>query len=60
MHYTDNWEHKRVPGFNFDKAQSLKTMEEVDSFLKANKATLWIQHDLEQNATIRHAPEFYD
>ena len=60
VHYTDNWVNKRVPGFNFDKAQSLKTMEEDDSFLKANKATLWIQHDLEQNATIRHAPEFYD
>jgi N-acyl homoserine lactone hydrolase len=59
-HYTDNWVHKRVPGFNFDKAQSAKTMEEVASFLKANKATLWIQHDLEQNATIRHVPEFYD
>jgi glyoxylase-like metal-dependent hydrolase (beta-lactamase superfamily II) len=60
VHYTDNWINKRVPGFNFDKAQSLKTMEEVERFLKANKATLWIQHDMEQNATIRHAPEFYD
>jgi N-acyl homoserine lactone hydrolase len=60
VHYTDNWVHKRVPGFNFDKAQSIKTMEEVERFLKANKAELWIQHDLEQNATIRHAPTYYD
>lgn len=60
VHFTENWEHKYVPGFNFDKDQSLKTMDEVAAFLKANNAALWIQHDLEQNATIKHAPAFYD
>jgi N-acyl homoserine lactone hydrolase len=60
VHYTDNWVHKRVPSFNFDKVQSLKTMEEVETFLKANKATLWIQHDLEQNEKIKHSPAYYD
>ena len=60
VHFTDNWVHKRVPGFNFDKEQSVKTMQEVDQFLKANNATLWIQHDLEQNAGIKHAPAFFD
>lgn len=60
VHFTDNWTHKRVPGFNFDKARSLKTMEETGQFLKANNATLWIQHDLEQSAGIRHAPAYYE
>lgn len=60
VHFTDNWTHKRVPGFNFDKARSIKTMEEAAQFLKANNATLWIQHDLEQNAGIRHAPAYYE
>ena len=60
VHFTDNWTHKRVPGFNFDKAQTLKTMQEMEQFLKDNRATLWIQHDLEQNATIKHAPAYYD
>ena len=60
VHFTDNWVHKRVPGFNFDKEHSLKTMQEVEGFLKANQATLWIQHDLEQNAGIRHAPAYYE
>ena len=59
-HYTDNWMHKRVPSFNFDKEQSVKSMEETEQFLKANHATLWIQHDLEQNADIKHAPAYYD
>ena len=60
VHYTDNWMHKRVPSFNFDKAQSIKSMEETEQFLKENHATLWIQHDLEQNAGIKHAPAYYD
>lgn len=60
VHYTDNWVHKRAPSFNFDKEQSIKTMEETEQFLKTNHATLWIQHDLEQNAGIRHAPAYYD
>lgn len=60
VHFTDNWTHKRVPGFNFDKERSLKTMQEVEAFLKTNQATLWIQHDLEQNAGIQHAPAYYE
>lgn len=60
VHFTDNWVHKRVPGFNFDQEQSRKTMQEMETFLKANQATLWIQHDLEQNATIKHAPAYYE
>ena len=59
-HFTKNWENRRVPGFNFDKDLSVKAMEEQAQFMKANKATLWIQHDLEQNATIRHAPKYYE
>ena len=59
-HYTDNWEHKRVPSFNFNKEQSIKSMEDTAKFLKENNAVLWIQHDLEQNAGIKHAPAYYD
>jgi len=60
VHFTDNWTHKRVPGFNFDKERSLTTMQEVEAFLNANNATLWIQHDLEQNAGIQRAPAYYE
>lgn len=60
VHFTDNWQHQRVPGFNFDKEQSAKTMREMAQFIKDNQAKLWIQHDLEQNAGIKHAPFFYD
>ncbi len=60
VHFTDNWKNKRVPGFNFDKEQSLNSMNEADKFIKDNKATLWIQHDAEQNAKIKHAPAYYE
>ena len=59
-HFTKNWEHRRVPSFNFDKEMSLKAMNDAAAFLKANKATLWIQHDLEQSAHLKHAPKYYD
>lgn len=60
VHFTDNWTHKRVPGFNFDKDRSVKTMNEVEQFLKQNSAVLWIQHDPEQNATLKHVPAYYE
>lgn len=59
VHYSKNWKHKRVPGFNFDKELSVKTMADAEAFIKEKKAQFWIQHDLEQNATIKHSPEFY-
>ena len=60
VHCIDNWRHKRVPTFNSDHAQSRATMEAMAQFLKANKASLWIQHDREQNAKIKHAPVYYE
>lgn len=59
-HFTKNWENKRVPSFNFDKDMSVKSMEEIAAFIKANKAKFWIQHDLEQNEKIKHAPKYYE
>lgn len=58
-HFTKNRTHKRVPSFNFDKEQTLHTMEEMEAFVKDSKAQFWIQHDKEQNAMIKHSPEFY-
>ncbi len=60
VHFSDNWVHKRVPSFNFDKERTVTTMNEVEKFLEENQATLWIQHDKEQNAGIRHSPAYYE
>jgi len=60
VHFQENWEKRNVPGFNFDTQQSIRAMADVDAFLKANNATLWIQHDDPQNRTIKHAPAYYE
>lgn len=58
-HFTKNREFKRVPSFNFSKEQTLTAMDEIEAFVKKTGSTLWIQHDKEQNAGIRHSPAYY-
>lgn len=49
-----------MPAWNFDKERNLEAMREAERFLAANRATLWIQHDYEQSASLRHAPAYYE
>jgi glyoxylase-like metal-dependent hydrolase (beta-lactamase superfamily II) len=58
-HFTKNRVHRRVPSFNFDKEQTLAAMEKIEQFVNDENAQFWIQHDIEQNQTIKHSPEFY-
>ncbi len=58
-HFTSNRTHKRVPSFNFDKEQTLSAMDDIETFVKEKGAQFWIQHDFEQNASIKHSPAFY-
>ncbi|WP_394829382.1 N-acyl homoserine lactonase family protein [Pendulispora albinea] len=60
VHFTENWKNHGIPAFNFDKKESLASIEKAEQFLTAHHATLWIQHDYEQNQTIRHAPGYYE
>lgn len=59
-HFTDNWIHKRVPVFNFDKEASLQAMANMESFLKQTGAKFLIQHDAEQNEKVPHVPNAYE
>jgi N-acyl homoserine lactone hydrolase len=59
-HLTENWIYRRVPAFNFDSATSVRTIDDLAAFAKAEHAAVWIQHDPKQNAALRHAPAFYD
>lgn len=58
-HFTKNRIHKRVPSFNFNKEQTLAAMDNIEGYMTKMNAQFWIQHDKEQNATIKHSPEFY-
>ena len=59
VHFEDNWEHKRVPVLNFDKAASVQSMNDMEKFMKESGTKLIIQHDAEQAQKIPHAPQPY-
>jgi N-acyl homoserine lactone hydrolase len=59
-HFQSNFDNRRVPGFNFDIAQSRQSMDKVDALVKAEHAQLWINHDAAQSATIVHAPGYVE
>jgi N-acyl homoserine lactone hydrolase len=60
VHFQSNWDDRRVPGFNADKAQSTASMEKLAHVLANKHAQLWINHDKPSSDARRHAPEFYD
>ena len=59
-HFWDNFNNRRVPSFNFDADQSRQSMDKLDAIVKSEGAQLWINHDVKQNATILHAPKYYE
>lgn len=60
VHLKSNWEAKRVPSTNYDADQSRRSMNEMENFLKATGARLWINHDSEQSRAIPKAPAFVE
>ena len=60
VHLQDNWTHRRVPSFNFDVAQSLKSMEKVAALMQKTGAKLWINHDKAQSDAMPKAPQFIE
>ena len=60
VHFQSNWDARRVPGFNFDKAQSLTSMEKIARVLDEKHARLWINHDKPSSDVRKHAAEFYE
>jgi N-acyl homoserine lactone hydrolase len=60
VHFQSNWDNRRVPDFNYDKAQSLASMEKIARILEERRAQLWINHDKPSSDARRHAPEFYE
>jgi glyoxylase-like metal-dependent hydrolase (beta-lactamase superfamily II) len=56
VHFQDNWTHKRVPSMNFNRDQTLASLQRIAALLEERKAQLWINHDKPQSATLRYAP----
>jgi len=60
VHFRDNWEQRRVPSMNVNREQTLASLERIAGVLAERKATLWINHDRAQSATLRYAPASYE
>lgn len=59
-HFAISRTDRRVPGFNFDKEQTLSSMDRVDALIEETGATLWIEHELALFEILNKAPAYYD
>ena len=60
VHFKSNWDNRGVPSINFNKEQTLASMQKISETLTKEKAQLWINHDKAQRDGLRMSPEFYD
>jgi glyoxylase-like metal-dependent hydrolase (beta-lactamase superfamily II) len=59
-HFPESRKLRRVPQFNFDREQTLASMDRVEAFLEEKGAELWIEHDFAFAQGLRKSPEFYE
>ena len=60
VHFEENWINRRVPARNFNREQSVQSMDKVAAVLSREDAKLWINHDKTQSDRIPRAPEFVE
>jgi glyoxylase-like metal-dependent hydrolase (beta-lactamase superfamily II) len=60
VHFQSNWDNRRVPGFNFDREQSVASMNKVAAIMVTEKAQLLINHDKVQSAKMPRPPAYLD
>ncbi len=56
VHFRDNWDNRRVPSINFNKEQTLASMQKLSDILAKEKAQLWINHDKAQRDSLKCLP----
>ena len=59
-HFQENFDQRRVPGFNFDRSSRCARWRKIARCSTTEHAQLWINHDAKQSATIPHAPQFVE
>jgi N-acyl homoserine lactone hydrolase len=60
VHFKDNWEQRRVPSMNFNRDQTLASLQRITTVLAEHKGQLWINHDKPQTDQLKHAPQYYE
>jgi glyoxylase-like metal-dependent hydrolase (beta-lactamase superfamily II) len=59
-HTHDNWEHRRMPVFNTDPAETLRSMERIRALVGATKARFVVQHEPGDLAALPPFPAYLD
>ena len=59
-HFQENFDNRRVPAFNFNKEQTMQSMDKLARVVAVEHAQLWINHDRAQSLGIPHSPQFVD
>ncbi|MES9541478.1 MBL fold metallo-hydrolase [Actinomadura sp. NPDC000600] len=59
VHSLDNWTGRVVPRHNCDPGETRRSFDLAADLLAEEGAALWVQHDLDQQAALRHAPDYY-
>jgi N-acyl homoserine lactone hydrolase len=60
VHFKSNWDNRRVPSINFNKEQTLASMQKISDTMTTEKAQFWINHDKPQRDSLKQSPAFYD
>jgi N-acyl homoserine lactone hydrolase len=57
-HFTENHANNGVPVFNFNRADTLASSHRLNGLVKSTNATLIIQHEVKDNATLPMLPDY--
>lgn len=60
IHFKDNWDNRRVPAINFNREQTVGSMQRIADILAKEKAGLWINHDKAQRDSLKMSPAYYE
>ena len=59
-HYPEELTTGRIPTFEFNVEQSKASRAKIEAFIKAQRAQLWIEHDIATHARLPKAPAYVE
>ncbi len=57
-HFSESRRDRLVPGYNFDGAATLASMDRVEELVEETGAELWIEHELARFEQVAQAPAY--
>jgi N-acyl homoserine lactone hydrolase len=59
-HFQENFNQRRSPVQNANREQTLQSMDKIAAVAAANKAQIWINHDIDQTAKLKKSPAYIE